>query len=361
VGPPPPDPRPFHVFLNYRREDTAGYAGRLYDALARRFGDQNVFMDIDRIGPGEDFTKAVEQGVGSCDVLLALIGRDWVTATDREGRRRLDKPNDWVRVEIQTALDRSDTLVIPTLVQGVEMPASDELPAPLQKLSHRNAIELSDSRWHYDVERLIKHLEGLAGTRAASSVPEVAAPTAAAPRRRPRWLVPALAAAALILLGVIGAAVLLAGDDESAGGGEERYVGLIDARLDESADEKADLNVLITKIRAGDISRPAALDQIGGVIRQREDLLDDLSVEPPELFRDTHEQLRESIATSLADDEAIERWIPAWYAGTPNERELWSEVARLSTLATSQKDAFLDNYNALRQQELGLAPERPNY
>jgi hypothetical protein len=354
-----PDRKAFHIFLNYRREDTGGHAGRLYDALAKRFGDENVFMDIDRIGPGEDFTKAVERGVGSCDVLLALIGRTWVTTTDREGRRRLDKPNDWVRMEIQAALDRSDTQVIPTLVQSAEMPSSDDLPAPLQRLSHRNAVELSDSRWHFDVQRLIRHLEQVAG----EALPPLPAEGAAAPppRRRPRWLVPALLLGALVAA-LAAAAFLVTRGEESSGGGEvARYVGQIDARLDESADEKADLNALIGEIRRGSIPRTDALNQIDQIIRQRETLLDDLTVTPPEPFRTTHEQLRESIATSLADDEAIKRWIPAFYAGTPNEPALWDEVARLSTAASTQKDEFLDAYNALREQELALPPERPNY
>jgi hypothetical protein len=91
-------------------------------------------MDVDAIDPGEDFAEVVEQKVGSCDVLIALIGRSWVTSTDREGRRRLHKPHDWVRQEIQTALERRDTRVIPALVQGAEMPAPDELPAAAETL-----------------------------------------------------------------------------------------------------------------------------------------------------------------------------------------------------------------------------------
>jgi hypothetical protein len=85
----------FNVFINYRREDSAGHAGRLYDPLSERFGDDHVFMDVDAIDPGEDFAEVVEQKVGSCDVLIALIGRSWVTTTDREGRRRLHKPHDF--------------------------------------------------------------------------------------------------------------------------------------------------------------------------------------------------------------------------------------------------------------------------
>ena len=180
---PPSTPQAFHIFVNYRREDTAGHAGRLYDALSERFGEDHVFMDIDKIHPGEDFTQAVEASVGTCDVLLALIGRHWIDVKDNEGRRRIQKAHDWVRIEIETALARAETRVIPTLVQGAEMPAPDELPGPLRKLSVRNAVELSDIRWHSDVSHLIEYLEGLAGPRATPApAPQARKPEAAAGR-----------------------------------------------------------------------------------------------------------------------------------------------------------------------------------
>ena len=85
------------VFISYRRQETSHLAGRLYDRLAERFGEDRVFMDVDSIEPGLDFSDAIQQAVGSSDVLLALIGRNWLTATDEAGRRRLDDPDDLVR------------------------------------------------------------------------------------------------------------------------------------------------------------------------------------------------------------------------------------------------------------------------
>ncbi len=147
------------VFISYRREDAADAAGRLYDSLTDHFRDQ-VFMDIDTIEPGVDFIDVVNQAVGSCDVLLALIGRQWTTAVDAKGRRRLEDEDDFVRLEIKAALDRK-VRVIPVLLQGASMPGSDELPQALSGLARRNALEISHARWHYDVGRLVEVLDRL--------------------------------------------------------------------------------------------------------------------------------------------------------------------------------------------------------
>jgi hypothetical protein len=146
------------LFLSYRREDSAGHVGRLHDALAGHFGPERVFMDIDSIGYGEDFVEAVEKAVGSCAVAVVVIGRQWLSASDKKGNRRLDDPGDFVHLEVATALRRG-VKVIPALVQGAEMPSEDVLPGPLAKLARRNAIEISDSRWAFDVERLIAAVE----------------------------------------------------------------------------------------------------------------------------------------------------------------------------------------------------------
>src|SRR5262249_8397207 len=153
--------------------------------------------DVDAIDPGEDFTQVVERSVGSCDVLLALIGRTWMSTVDDDGHRRLEKPDDWVRVEIETALVRPDQRVIPTLVQGAKMRTSGDLPQELRPLSHRNAFEIRDSRWRADVQRLIEDLEELAHQRAG----------AGAWRARARWLVPALILTLLVLGGILAAIV----------------------------------------------------------------------------------------------------------------------------------------------------------
>jgi hypothetical protein len=145
------------IFICYRRDDSAGHAGRLYDGLAARFGREQIFMDIDLIEPGEDFVQAIEEAVGACEALLALIGRGWLSSSDRNSRR-LDNPNDFVRLEIATALGR-DIRVIPVLVHGATMPKSQDLPDDLAKLARRHAHELSDLRWNHDVEQLIGALE----------------------------------------------------------------------------------------------------------------------------------------------------------------------------------------------------------
>lgn len=161
----------FRIFLNYRREDTAGHAGRLWDALREGVGDQpgfevdQIFMDIDTIDPGVDFREAIRKAVEASDVFLTLIGKHWLTATDSKGRRRLENPADFVRVEIEAALERAakhhDVRVVPTRVQGADMPGVEELPDGLADLAHRNAIELTDERWHYDVGRLLSSLKKL--------------------------------------------------------------------------------------------------------------------------------------------------------------------------------------------------------
>lgn len=351
-------PDAFQIFINYRREDSSGHAGRLYDALAERFGDEHVFMDVDAIDPGEDFTQVVNQSVGSCDVLLALIGRRWVTAADSAGRRRLDNPSDWVRVEIQTALDRSDTRVIPTLVQGAEMPRANDLPEPMRKLSHRNAVRLSDTGWRFDVERLISSLEEIAGPTAQPP------PAEPARSRRPdwlrsRWFVPALVAGGLLLLAALAALILASGNGASAE--EKGYVRQTDALLAKSARDRGDLNALIGNVRRKSVSRAAALEQINQIIGQRRALAESLPVDPPSSFENAQGVLRDSIVASLRDDEAVRSWIVAFYNGSPNEPQLFSEVGRLSNIASARKTEFLAEYNDLREEKLDLPPTNPSY
>jgi alkylated DNA nucleotide flippase Atl1 len=124
------------------------------------FGDQRVFVDVDTIEPGMDFAEAIAAAVGSCQVLLALIGDRWLDSTDRKGRRKLDDSNDLVRLEIQAALERN-IRVIPILVDGVAMPTAEELPPNLAGLARRHAFELSYSRFRDDARRLVGLLDRL--------------------------------------------------------------------------------------------------------------------------------------------------------------------------------------------------------
>ena len=145
------------IFISYRRRETAGYAGRLYDGLVEHFGANRVFMDV-TMEPGVDFAEHIQQAVGACGALIALIGEEWLTIADPDGTRRIDDPTDIHRLELEAALARG-VRVIPALVQDAELPTPEELPEPLRPLVARQSVELSDDRWDYDVRRLVDVLE----------------------------------------------------------------------------------------------------------------------------------------------------------------------------------------------------------
>jgi hypothetical protein len=165
------------IFISYRRDDSRGYAGRLQGDLSRRYTEEHVFRDVE-IPPGADFGEYITGLVDKCNVVLAIIGPRWLDARDREGERRIDDPQDWVRLEIERALARDGVEVIPVLVDGARLPPREELPASLLGLRRRNAFELSDSRWDYDLDQLGKHLDMLLrGTSAIHLSPTGPPPT----------------------------------------------------------------------------------------------------------------------------------------------------------------------------------------
>jgi hypothetical protein len=189
------------IFISYRRDDTAGFAGRLYDRLAQRFGANRIFMDIDTIAPGHEFATDIDQALANCDACVVLIGRDWLTITGADGGRRLDDPTDFVRLEIATAI-RHGVRVLPVLVDKASAPSSASLPDDIRPLAGRQAIELSNERWNYDTSRLLLALEG-------------------APRP-PWWKRPAAIAAGALLVVAVAVVAVLAGrpsDDGGGGGG----------------------------------------------------------------------------------------------------------------------------------------------
>jgi hypothetical protein len=155
------------IFISYRRDDASGHAGRLFDRLAARFGRDRVFMDVTDIAPGEDFAHAIETSVGSAELLLAVIGPQWIGAVDDRGRRRIDESADFVRQEIAAGFQHK-LRIIPVLVRGARMPREDELPEPLKALAGRQAVELTDARWESDValfeQALAERLAGPAPT-----------------------------------------------------------------------------------------------------------------------------------------------------------------------------------------------------
>jgi len=145
------------IFISYRRDDQAGFAGRLADALASFFGAEQVFRDIEDIHPGQDFVVAIEQQLASVDVMLVMIGPAWLTLS-RNGVRRLDEPDDFVRREIEAGL-KSGKSVLPVLVGGAAMPAEKDLPPEIAALARRQSVALTDSGWASDVARLVETIK----------------------------------------------------------------------------------------------------------------------------------------------------------------------------------------------------------
>jgi len=204
------------IFISYRRDDTEGEAGRLYDDLSRSFGENSVFMDVAGINPGADFRKAIDDNVASCGVLLAVIGPTWATITGGSGARRLDDPNDFVRLEIASALAR-EIAVIPVLVHDAKMPRPEDLPENLKDFAFRNSVEVTHTRWNSDVQLLTEALKRYVAPTAASDTAPVHAtvavqlppptpPKQKEPSARPYnlSLVLGVVAAVVVALGIVG-------------------------------------------------------------------------------------------------------------------------------------------------------------
>lgn len=146
-----------NIFISYRVNDTSGETGRLVDSLKQYFFEEQIFVDIDKIEPGVDFTEAIAKSLKACDVMLAIIGPNWQGINSAGNTSRINDPNDWVRLEISTALKRN-IRVVPVLVDGAELPAASQLPDDLQPLIRRQAYEISNKRWKYDTEQLMRFL-----------------------------------------------------------------------------------------------------------------------------------------------------------------------------------------------------------
>jgi len=159
------------IFICYRREDSSGHAGRLYDRLGARFGN-DVFMDIDAIGPGVEYARLIDETIDTVEAVIVVIGQQWLSTADPDGSRRLEDPEDLVRQEISAALAR-DVLVIPVLVQGADLPEPEALPPELAGLARHNAFEVSDARWNYDADRLVQALEESLAKTAPAAPPQV--------------------------------------------------------------------------------------------------------------------------------------------------------------------------------------------
>jgi hypothetical protein len=202
------------IFISYRRDDAEGEAGRLYDDLVRAYDNNSVFMDVAGIAPGLDFRKAIDDNVAVCGVFLAVIGPQWATIAGANGQRRLDDANDFVRLEIASALARN-IAVIPVLVHESRMPHPDQLPDSIKDLAYRNSVEISHARWNSDVQLLINALRQYVTTSSATETEPVHATVSVQlpppvstepPPPAPKSRLPLIlgAAAAVLVLAVIG-------------------------------------------------------------------------------------------------------------------------------------------------------------
>ena len=174
------------VFLSYRREDSAGYAGRICDHLNAVLGPDSVFMDVQDIAPGQDFTQAIETTISACRVVFVIIGPRWAAEIQRRSGGE-----DFVCIEVAAAL-RRDVTVVPVLVGGAAMPSAADLPESVKPLSRRQAFEVRETSFEEDVKLLAATLK---------ESPGVAPGPRRARRGRWFWMLPA---AGLLVLAAFG-------------------------------------------------------------------------------------------------------------------------------------------------------------
>ncbi|MEM7544875.1 MAG: SUMF1/EgtB/PvdO family nonheme iron enzyme [Pseudomonadota bacterium] len=190
------------IFISYRRADSQWAAARLYDNLTHAFPNDRIFMDVDGIAPGQDFVAVLENQVGACDVFLALIGPEWLSLQAEGGARRLDDKEDFVRIEIASALTRDDTVTIPVLLDSARPPAPDDLPDDLKPLARRHFARLTHEGFRTELEPLKDAIAAALARGAAGR----AAATPPAPQRNLRK--PALIGLAALLVIALGGALV---------------------------------------------------------------------------------------------------------------------------------------------------------
>lgn len=172
------------IFVSYRRDDSSGFTRAIYNELVKHYFQGRVFMDVEAIEPGLPFDEAIKRALDQCEVLLVMIGKRWLEPR-ADGGSRINDPNDFVHLEIGEALSRK-IRVIPVLLDGASMPDRDALPEPLRAMALRNAIEVSNNRFDYDVERLIEAARKALGERPAS---DTSGRSQDRPRRTLFWLI----------------------------------------------------------------------------------------------------------------------------------------------------------------------------
>jgi hypothetical protein len=196
------------IFISYRRDDSRHAAGRLGDDLAAVFGPARIFRDVESIDPGVDFEVALEHALKGCAVMLVVIGPRWLSITDKDGRRRLDQPGDWIRTEVARALARQVRL-IPVMLEDTPLPDAALLPEDLRPLVRRQSLPLSDARWRGDLQRLVETLERIPGLERVASPPPAAAPVPS-PAPAPTSKKPLFTGIAIGVGGLLGLSLLLA-------------------------------------------------------------------------------------------------------------------------------------------------------
>lgn len=321
------------IFISYRREDSEGHAGRLYEDLAQRFGKEAVFFDVSAIEPGQDFRHAIDANVARCSVLLAMIGPRWLEA-GAPAARRIDDPSDFVRLEIAAALKRSIP-VVPVLVQGAKMPAAGQLPADLADLAWRNAVELSHARWASDVQVLAKSLAR-----------HVDGGGAAAPERGGSRRTALLVGAAAVVAAAAGAAVFLARPDPAprppppgtADAGERERIAALIAQMNDAeiTTRRAATARLLGEHRQSAVAVGLAVDQLSEAAFQR-----------------LGKEGRVNVLTFLVESE-----LSAWTAGQRGEAR--AAVARIhGRLAAGQATLGPQIVELLRRLDERLSGGRP--
>jgi formylglycine-generating enzyme required for sulfatase activity len=190
------------VFISYRRADSVTISGRIYDRLRAEFGKDAIFKDVDNIPPGMDFRGVLNEATTQCTVMLVIIGQKWVNVDDGQGNRRLDNPNDFVRIEVETGLQHDSVRVIPVLVGGAGMPSTDDLPGSLQQLAFKNAVPVRDDPdFHRDMDRLVTAIRPLIATPTPAVTPK---PTPARGKINPTIVVALITGIFAVIAALIG-------------------------------------------------------------------------------------------------------------------------------------------------------------
>jgi len=330
------------VFVSYRRSDASGYARLVYNELARRFGRRQVFMDIDTLRPGVEYGEEINTHVGRCDVLVALIGPRWLSATNADGGRRLDDPADWVRSEVSAALAR-DIRVIPVLFDDAPILKEADLPEGMKALAGREVLELTSRHSSEDLHRLADAIADELRTKRGGSLP--IRTWAAA---RDRWGLGRLAAAGtLAAVGLVAIAVGLTrlGNDT---GEVRQFASSVDTILATSRRSRGRVNTVFSKLLAG--RRASASDRavIADVVDNRGDLKAAATglIAPTDEARPIRQRLIAAFDLSLRQDVQIQSCTTI--SGRQQIVSCAQRAASMNDAATNAKNEFVASFNRMR-------------